>query len=397
MADMNLNKNVASLDVSPIFDTYSKVIMLTGQKDENGNDIAYVAGDDSGRTLTVTNPWANQTIANDILEKIRGWAYQPYEASNALLNPAAEIGDSVDINETFGGIYQQTITFGKLYNADISAPYDEEIDHEYAYESSGNREYTRQMDSVKASLRTFSNEIAAKVERENTNEMFGWSLTADSWSVHNANGTIFKVDADGAEVTGVIKASSGMIGGFNIGTMGIYNNIESFGETGKSNGVYIGTNGIQLGENFKVDSSGNLTAASGTFKGSVNASSIIGGGSSGGGGYLSSSCFGSSCNIGYAALSSGVQASLDIADSLPGYLNGSTIIRKLLCEKIYCNAGNFYSTSGNSLSRTAAFLTSARIEQSGRVEVRLANGGTAVMYTTYKVLTGSDSIKYMAG
>lgn len=393
MAEVNLNKNVASLDVSPQFDTYSKVIIYTGQRDENGNDIAYVAGDDSGRTLSIKNPWANQSIANDVLEKIRGWAYQPYEASSALINPAAEIGDSVDINETFGGIYQQTITFGQLYNADISAPYDEEIDHEYAFESPDNREYTRQIDSVKASLLIYADEIAAKVEKENTNELFGWSLTSDSWSVHNGYGTIFKVDSNGAEVTGVIKASSGMIGGFNIGAMGIYNNIESFGETGKASGVYIGTNGIQLGENFRVDSSGNLTAASGTFTGSVNASSIRGGGSSG---TIPSVCFGGG-SIGYSALSSSVRASLDTADSMPGYLSGSTPIRKIVCEKIYCNAGSFYSTSGYSLSSSAAFLTSAWLEKGGRMTVRLASGGTADIYTSYTLRTGSDSISYMRG
>lgn len=83
------------------------------------------------------------------------------------------------------------------------------------------------------------------------------------------SGTIYATDGS---FTGSIYASSGKIGGdngFNINAGKIYSGMETFAST--SNGVYVGTDGIALGGGkFKVDSSGNLTATSGTFGGTLS-------------------------------------------------------------------------------------------------------------------------------
>jgi hypothetical protein len=60
-------------------------------------------------------------------------------------------------------------------------------------------------------------------------------------------------------VDGEVTATSGKIGGFTIGASSLYNNLSSFGGT-QTSGVYVGTDGIQLGQNFKVDTRGELTA-----------------------------------------------------------------------------------------------------------------------------------------
>ena len=67
------------------------------------------------------------------------------------------------------------------------------------------------------------------------------------------------VTASGLKVTGEVQATTGKIGGFNIKASAIWNNLSSFGGS-QSRGVYIGTDGIQLGQRFKVDTSGNVTA-----------------------------------------------------------------------------------------------------------------------------------------
>jgi len=99
--------------------------------------------------------------------------------------------------------------------------------------------------------------------------------------------------ANNATITGNITATSGKIGGFTIDGNAIKYNGLSYG--GSGTGVYIGPSGLQLGSNFRVSSSGDLWAASGTFAGSIYAGNIIYGGDYGylhGNGIASSSITG---------------------------------------------------------------------------------------------------------
>lgn len=200
--------------------------------------------------------------AQDILAQIQGFQYQPYEAAEALLDPAAEIGDGVSMSGIYSGLFKIDRNFTPLMATDIAAPQDEEIDHEYPFESKTDREVVRRFTAVQSELSLASNEIAAKVSQTGgDNSSFGWSLVSDHFSLFSGSKEVFRVDSDGAVVQGVITATGGKIGNFNIGSTAIWNNIPDFANTGNlSSGVYLGTNGIRLGKNFTVDTSGNVTA-----------------------------------------------------------------------------------------------------------------------------------------
>ena len=285
---VNLRQRVSTLDKSPQFDSYSKVII-------NINDETQVSvGDDFGRTLEFDNPFGTQEMAAQILEKLRGFQYQPWNASGALLDPAAEIGDGISVKDVYGGMYTRTRTFSKLMTANISAPYDEEIDHEYKFETPTERKFKREVGDVRASLVIQSDRITAEVEQREADSAefrsqlniqatqiaakvsqtggnqasFGWSLLANEFGLYSGNTKVFWVNASGAHVKGEISATTGKIGGFTIGASAIYNNISTFGGT-QSTGVYLGTNGIQLGQNFRVNTSGNVTANNMTLTGTL--------------------------------------------------------------------------------------------------------------------------------
>lgn len=285
---INLLQRVSTLDKSPQFDGYSKVII-------NINDETKVsAGDDFGRTLEFDNPFGTQEMATQILGKLRGFQYQPWSATGALLDPAAEIGDGISVKDVYGGMYTRVRTFSKLMKTDISAPYDEEIDHEYKFETPTERKFKREVGNVRASLAIQSDritaevaqreadsaefrsqlsiqatQIAAKVSQTGGNQAsFGWSLLATEFCLYSGNTKVFWVNNTGAHVKGEITATTGKIGGFTIGTSAIYNNISTFGGT-QTTGVYLGTNGIQLGQNFKVTTSGNVTANNMTLTGTL--------------------------------------------------------------------------------------------------------------------------------
>ena len=71
-----------------------------------------------------------------------------------------------------------------------------------------------------------------------------------------------QADKNGLKVAGEIQSSSGKIGGFDINSNNINSNMKSFADKTTQKGVYIGTDGIKLGQKFSVDAEGNVTANS---------------------------------------------------------------------------------------------------------------------------------------
>ena len=315
----NLLRRVRSLDIAPELAGYSGVVIFAGQ-DDDGNNIEYRAGDRTGTVLEITNEWGSQAQADAICRKIRGFKYQTYKAGGTSIDPSAEIGDAVTVADIHSGVFAKKTTFGRHIRTDLEAPSKEEVEHEFQIQSPTNRQYERFTRSVRASLsitaakiaaevedrqeadnllratlNIHAQEIEAKVSKEGGNSSsFGWKLTATGWSVYGNGSEIFGVDRTGAYVKGEIRATTGKIGGFDIKSNYLSYNGQTWGGT-NSTGAYIGQSGIQLGKNFKVDMSGNLTAARGTFGSlSVNSSGSTVGTYSG----SLSGCGGSVSNLG---------------------------------------------------------------------------------------------------
>lgn len=378
----NVRRSADSLEKQPVFDGYSKVILKVS------DDLEYVAGDDSGRTFTTSSPWGTQAMANRILSKIRGFQYQTYTASNAYIDPAAEIGDGVTIGKLYSGIFSKDVSHGPLYTANIAAPGEKKIDYKYPYKSTQERKVSREMRNLTAELRIQADRIAAEVaERKSQNEetrslleiqagriatevaerksqgeefralfevqsqqisakvnktggsasSFGWVLNDSSWTIQGNNRDILKATSSGLEVYGKVTATSGKIGGFDILSNYLSYNNQTWGGT-NTQGIYIGSSGIQLGKNFRVDNSGNLTAASGNFSGNVNAGNIQYGGSSGyfsGSGLAAGSVKGGSGGaISGGSLSTynmtgGIKTSLGYADYANGVFNGWNVVSSI--------------------------------------------------------------------
>lgn len=314
---VNVLRKAYNLEVSEQFDGYSGVRVYVGT-DDDGSKVIYESGSTSGRVLEVNNPFGTQEMADNILAEISGYQYQPMSAESALLNPAAEMGDGVTVNGVYSGVFVRATQFGHLMASDIAAPTDEEIEHEFAVESASDRQYTRFVQQTKSMLRitnmAIEAEVAARTEADEDinatlaihasdiqarvtkqspegQTSFGWNLTDSEWSVFSGSPSnkILTASASGLKVKGRVEADEGYIGGENgfiITANKIYKNISRFGGT-QSSGVYIGTDGIQLGQNFMVDSGGNLTANSGTFNGTIYAGNIVSTGTHGYGGYFS--------------------------------------------------------------------------------------------------------------
>ena len=354
-----IGRQLQQFDCAEQFDSFTKVVIVVSE------EVEYSAGDETGRTLTMECPWGTQAMADNILASVQGHRYQPYSASGALLDPAAELGDGITVHGVYSGIYSRDTAFGPLCAASVSAPYEEEIDHEYPYVPRQDRKIERQFADVKATFKVQNDLISAEVADRKTEverldglfavqaglieakvsktggdaASFGWALDTASWQIKANGSTVLNATKDGLEIMGKIIAQSGKVGGFDILSDCISYNNQTWGGAIAA-GIYIGTSGIQLGKNFKVDASGNLTAASGTFSGNVRAGSIQYGGDYGtlsGSGITGHSIVGD--QIGYNAIStaytsSGINTSLGYADYANGAFLGYNQVGNLWTNKL---------------------------------------------------------------
>ena len=337
---VDIGRRMRSFSSSEALSGYDRVELIVNEDD------AYYAGAASGRTLTVECPWGTQAIANALLAQFRDFRYQPYKAENAILDPAAELGDGITANGVTGEIYTMDATFGTGFRCTVSAPWEEELDHEYPYVPKKDRKIRRQLHGLTTELSVQAGLISAKVSRTGGNAAsFGWELDENSWTIEADGETVLVADVHGLEIYGRIVAKGGEIGGFTIEDGYLSTGGQYWG--GEENGIYIGPSGIQLGPYFQVDRYGELYAYSGTFTGTVYAGSIDYDGNAGffnGSGleYCSVQGWGGNDRIDFATLDtvnfvSGVNDSLSAADWAYGVLTGAEAFETVSALTVYTN------------------------------------------------------------
>lgn len=154
----NVGMNAKKLDTTPAFPSYSGVTLLLDEEN------IYCGGDDSGRVLQGTCPFGTKEMAAAAADAIQGFTYQPYNAIGAILDPAAELGDTVNIGGITSILATIATTFNALMPSDISAPADEEVEHEYPYTSPETREINRKIATTRSQITKTAEEIKLQVE-----------------------------------------------------------------------------------------------------------------------------------------------------------------------------------------------------------------------------------------
>lgn len=202
-----LGRNFKTFTPVKPFAPYSRVVINID------DDTAVSAGNDSGYTLQIECPWGTQAMAENILRSLAGKSYQPFQAKDAQLDPAVELGDTLSIGGVRSVLYQQNtkLTAGAL--SQISAPGEQEINHEYPYKSPTTRKFTRQVKMLRAELILAEGMIEAKVSREGgDNASFGWKMDITRHAWYADGGLVMEVKRGGLKVEGEVIAKSGKIG-----------------------------------------------------------------------------------------------------------------------------------------------------------------------------------------
>ena len=198
--------------------------------------------------------WVQQDVPDEVFDKIDGKAqvfvstpYTPYAVGDLWFN-GTEDDIKTCIRARASGNYVESdwVKYNK-YTDDSALENWVEVTYE-------------------ADLEVTQRSIAAKVQKDQsgTKTSFGWVMNETSHIWYSNNQEVMKVNSSGLTVKGNVTATTGFIGtsqsGFEITSSAIRNGMTSLSDT-THNGVYIGTNGIALGQGkFTVTSGGTVTA-----------------------------------------------------------------------------------------------------------------------------------------
>lgn len=246
----------------------SKVVLMVD--DEN----AFEAGDDSGYTLTVSNPYATQQMANDLLQQARGFIYRGLKAEQVELPPIAELGDGLTVGGVYGMLANRVINFSPKFVSDVHAPWSPEVQHRYKYEGTYQRELRR---GVKLGQSYFGTRITrqkgleiVKVAADGTETSMA-QLNSDILAFYDANGNealYFDAAAGKYRFRGDVEITGGTINVNNQfivyedGSFEVLGAISFDATRGKyrfSGDVAVSGGSLNINQNFIVDTAGNLT------------------------------------------------------------------------------------------------------------------------------------------
>ena len=181
----------------------SRVTLLVD--DEN----RLTAGDDTGMEVIASCPHATQPMVNALLQTMKGYQYQAYEAGAANIDPAAELGDGV----TVGGIYSPLSKLsddGRGY-AGISSPGEAEMEDEYPAGGYIAQEFNRKIAETRSLITKTSEAIMLKVEGvDGRVTSLSTSIDGIEANIKSIDGSITNIKAD---INGLRTTVSGKIDG----------------------------------------------------------------------------------------------------------------------------------------------------------------------------------------
>lgn len=211
-----IGNNVEIFDVAPVPGNVVKVMLWVD--DANYVQSPAVDSGATGITVEADCPYATQALADAVLAMLQTHSYSPYSASNAEVDPSAELGDGITSNGVYSGIYSLSKDFSKRSAAQISAPINTETQHEFQYEDGDERRFIRQAKQVSkigSELSLKMDKIFAQVTGAATS--FGWELTdtAMSWKANGAE--VMRLDSMGLQINGSLTAHAVIAGSLEVG------------------------------------------------------------------------------------------------------------------------------------------------------------------------------------
>lgn len=176
-----------------------------------GDNAALTAGDDTGLEVVADCIYVTQEMVEALLSAARGYQYHAYSAHAARLNPAAELGDTVEVGNIVS-VLAQISDNGDLY-PDIAAPGDREVEDEYPAAGPLTKAFDKKLAEARSEITKTTDQIALAIYGEDgkgglngrmntftmglsgiSGQIRGYQETLDGYSKQLAD---YKLDLDG--------------------------------------------------------------------------------------------------------------------------------------------------------------------------------------------------------
>ena len=241
-----VGQRVARLDVGRSPEPVSRVTLLAD------GETGYTVGDDSGRTVEKSCPWASQAMAESVLRRLQGVTYLPFTGADALLDPASEVGDGVTVGGLYSVLAKADVTFDGLYSSDIAAPGGDEVEDEYPYQSRDQRQRQRELAKIRSSITKTAERITLLVENEVEGLEGKLELTASSLTaqIRNAEGEIGQLELTAtllqSQISNAVGDLSYLRQTVDSISLGVVNGSESSTITMYKNGIAVSSQNISF-------------------------------------------------------------------------------------------------------------------------------------------------------
>ena len=218
MSDFYVGNRATSFSEFPEYNEYTRVSLYY-----DSETLKATVGNDTGREMVLVSPFLPtstsdcEKLAQNILNKLSGFNYQPFKATGAELDPSADLGDTLTVGGIESFIGQLDTTFNQAFISDINTPSGDDIEHEYPYVSQEQRKVEREIATTRSLITTTANEIRLEVSNELTELSSSIDVKLDSITLETigADGTVSSVklfDTGKIDLTGY-ATFNGLSGG----------------------------------------------------------------------------------------------------------------------------------------------------------------------------------------
>ena len=157
--EVDIQTNISNFTLSKKYEAFGQVVFNFESDDGSTVSALYPDVDKPNgpvietKMLGMTNSEYATTIAQNVYNAIKTYLYSPYKASDAILDPAMELGDGLTINGLYTVIAVLDETCDGLYSANIEAPSYEETDYEFVYQTKSDKNLERKLAKSTASMK----------------------------------------------------------------------------------------------------------------------------------------------------------------------------------------------------------------------------------------------------
>lgn len=162
-----------------------------------GDNAALTAGDDTGLEVVADCIYVTQEMVDALLSAARGYQYHAYSAQAARLNPAAELGDTVEVGSIVS-VLAQISDSGDLY-PDIAAPGDKEVEDEYPAAGPLTKAFDKKLAEARSEIAKTTDQITLAIYGEDGKGGLSGKMAAFALSLGSISGRIDGVEGNYAQ------------------------------------------------------------------------------------------------------------------------------------------------------------------------------------------------------